>query len=66
MEDLLISMMMITMLMAFGFLMGFDVRTFIAEERERRRLEELRSKTESEIQENLEKTMNTFCNFRIE
>ena len=66
MEDLLISMMMITMLVAFGFLVGFDLKTFIAEEKERKMREELRSKTEEQIERNLEITMDTFCNFHIE
>ena len=66
MEDLMISLLMITMLMAFGFLVGFDLRTFIAEEKEKRMREELKDRTEKEIQKNLDMTMETFCNFRIE
>jgi len=66
MEDLLISMMMITMLVAFGFLVGFDLKTFIAEEKERKMREELKDRTEREIRKNLDMTMETFCNFRIE
>lgn len=66
MEELLISLMMITMLMAFGFLMGFDLRNFIEEEKETRRREELRNRTDREIRKNLQITMETFCNFRIE
>jgi|GEM_PF-2752813 hypothetical protein len=66
MEDLMISLLMITMLVAFGFLVGFDLRTFIAEEKEKRMREELKDRTEREIQKNLETTMETFCNFRIE
>ena len=66
MEDLLISMMMITMLVAFGFLVGFDLKTFIAEEKERKMREELKDRTEEQIERNLEITMDTFCNFRIE
>ncbi len=66
MEDLMISLLMITMLMAFGFLVGFDLRTFIAEEREKRMREELKDRTEKEIQKNLDMTMETFCNFHIE
>ena len=66
MEELFISLMMITMLVAFGFLVGFDLRTFIAEEKERRMREELKERTDREIRKNLQITMETFCNFRIE
>lgn len=66
MEDLMISLLMITMLMAFGFLVGFDLRTFLAEEKEKRMREELKDRTEKEIQKNLDMTMETFCNFHIE
>lgn len=66
MEDLMISLLMITMLMAFGFLVGFDLRTFLAEEKEKRMREELKDRTDREIQKNLEITMKTFCDFRIE
>lgn len=66
MDNFLIFTMMMVMTMALSFLLGFDLRTYIEEEKERREIEKLHSEKERAIKKNLDMTMDTFCNFTIE
>lgn len=66
MESFAIFTMMMITTMALSFLFGFDLRSYMEEEKEKKRLEEFRNRTEREVRKNLKMTMDTFCNFHIE